>query len=133
MTFLELVTPECIAEDFEGEVVILNQSTGLYFSVQESALDIWNALNGGHSTEAVIEACSEAGIDQEVQRFIDELIGFGLLRPSIEAPRSDVRPVFQTRTDALKPPVLQRYDDMQSLLLLCAVHDPEVSEDPDSA
>jgi hypothetical protein len=125
MSVLELATPECIAEDFDGEVVILNQSTGLYFAVQGSALEIWSALVSGHTVEEVLAASTDPAIGVEIRRFIEELMERGLLRPAANPGQSASTPALLATVAALGAPRLETYDDMRSILLLCPVHDTE--------
>jgi hypothetical protein len=131
MSVLELASPECIAEDFDGEVVILNQSTGLYFAVQGSALEIWNALVNGHAVEEVLEAFTDPAIVVEIRRFVEELVERGLLRPAAARGQSASTPLLLATVEALGAPRLETYDDMRSILLLCPVHDTEEPSKPD--
>lgn len=127
-TVLEVSTPKCVAEQFDDEIVVLNTETGVYFSIRGSGIAIWQALAEGHSMEA-IRGAAEAASDGEARRFaafVDDLLEKGLLRPAQNPapPRSPIEPLAGAMF-AGAPPMLETYQDMQDLLLLCPVHERE--------
>src|SRR5262245_10713133 len=87
---LQIASPDSMAEDFDGEIVALNLTSGLYFSLRGLAAAIWRDLIAGHSPAALSAAIAqiEPNLDGEVQRYIRELVGRGLLRPQ-PASRTD--------------------------------------------
>jgi hypothetical protein len=44
---LEVATPDCIADDFDGEVVVLNIASGIYFSLRDLAGAVWRDWHPG--------------------------------------------------------------------------------------
>ena len=62
--------PDVVAEDFNGQIVILNLATGHYFSLHGMASPIWALLLDGHTPAAIL--ASIKGMRPEM---IDESIG----------------------------------------------------------
>jgi len=60
----------------DGEAVLLNIASGHYYSLNETATDIWQRLQQGASEAQVVEAIAQTyRIDPEtVQRDVTELI-----------------------------------------------------------
>jgi hypothetical protein len=111
--------PEVIFENFGAEMVIANLESGFFYSLDGSAADIWNALVAGH-TGRQFAAASRADIDgaAEVARFIVELQNEGLLAPTALPATPDPLSVA-----AFAPPSIQKFDDLQGLLLVDPIHE----------
>jgi hypothetical protein len=125
-TVLEVNGPDCVAEEFEGEVVALNMQTGTYFSIKDNALRIWNDLVNGHPVEALIAAAG-AGTPMAaaIETYAATVVSEGLMRPA--GPTLDPRAPLSMLADG-ELPTLESFSDMQSLLLLDPVHDVDVEQ-----
>ena len=124
-TILELASPQCSAEEFDGEIVALNLEAGMYFSMSGVASRIFVDLTNGHSVEAMLGlADTNAEMGRGIEAFIRELQNAGLLRSKST---SEVAAAPLTVSAELlagsAPPVLESFGDMQSLLLLDPVHE----------
>ena len=120
---LELAVPQCSADDFDGEIVAINLDTGIYYSIKESAALVWHDLADGHSVEALLDCLQgEADTQAAVSRFVDELVGSGLMRPSSDARDPAAAPRISSAVP-MAAPVLEPFGDMQDLLLLDPVHE----------
>ena len=123
-TILEIAEPQCVAEEFDGEIVAINLDTGLYFSMKATSALVWRELVAGRSLESLLEGAGGAEMAEAVQRFASELQEGGLMRISA---RTEVESLgsgsISLRT--MEPPQLESYGDMQSLLLLDPVHEVE--------
>lgn len=121
--FLELAVPQCSADDFDGEIVAINLDTGIYYSIKDSAALVWHDLADGHSVEALID-CLRGYADTQaaVARFVDELLGSGLMRLSSDARDPAIGPRIASALP-MAAPVLEPFGDMQDLLLLDPVHE----------
>ena len=121
----ELATPQCSAEEFDGEIVAINLDSGIYYSMKGMASLIWTALCDGHAVESILSALpSDTALRQNVSSYIQELESNGLIRPAAEGaqPKAELSSGFA----ALGPvdrPTLESFGDMQSLLLLDPVHE----------
>jgi len=128
--------PEIIYETFDDEVIIINLDNGNYYSAQHTAAQIWGYLAKGLSIERVIEQIQShykgnaAHVTQSVSAFLDQLSEDSLVvlveeedspfeqqvNSSMPLPALSTLPEFE-------PPKLERYTDMQDLLLLDPIHD----------
>lgn len=125
MTFLEVNTPSCSAEDFDGEIVAINLDTGRYFSIKDAAALVWQDLVSGHAVETVLAALAgDAALTASTRQFIAELQAEGLLRPAGE-PAAATTPLQSGA--GMAAPLLDAFGDMESLLLLDPVHEVDES------
>jgi len=51
--------PDVVAEDFDGQTVMLNLSDGRYFSLGGIASPIWNNLTRGCSPQAIFDSVGQ--------------------------------------------------------------------------
>jgi hypothetical protein len=126
--------PQAIHETIEGETIVIDLESGTYFSLQGSAPAIWNALAEGQSDAQIVErlqmlyTAEASDIEAAVARFLQELVSDRLIAPiengaaqsasgvvSQEAVAAEDRAAFVT-------PRLERYTDMQEIILLDPVH-----------
>lgn len=129
------INKDVLYEHFDGEVVIISLETGNYFSLTGLAADIWGWLAKGVPAVSIIDHITghyqgdEKEIINSVHQFLVELIQDGLISEQekdqataensvdkMTLSNSDGKPQFV-------PPKLERYTDMQALLLLDPIHD----------
>jgi len=128
---LRVASDSIHSKTFGDEVVVIDMASGLYFSLRGSAVDIWSAVEAGAAPSA-IAAMLAARYDGEVpkiealcQRCLLDLVGHGLVSP--EPARSPApQPAAPATRSPFVEPQIERYLDMQDLLLLDPVH--EVTE-----
>lgn len=126
---LEVATPDCIADDFDGEVVVLNIASGVYFSLRELAAAVWRDLASGHlpSDLAAEIGSLDAGLGNRVGEFIARVEQHGLMRPR-EA--DGVQPTAGAESVAFAREgkhqlLLETYEDMKDLILADPIHDAD--------
>lgn len=117
--------PQAIEECFETEVIVVNLVSGTYFSLRDTAADAWVRMAAGQSPEAVHTAWSAQfpGVETmrcDVERYFGELLAEGLIRADARAQAETQKTI---PLNAYLPPALEKYTDMQDLLLLDPVHD----------
>jgi len=127
---LQINSRQVIHETFDDEIVLVNLETGSYYSLDHVAAAIWQWL-GQRVTAAQIQANvaaryvgDRAEMERAVKKFLDELIADGLVQFSDQPAPSDY--VFaQTNEPRLEfhAPVLNKYTDMEELLLLDPIHE----------
>ena len=123
--------PKVVAEVFEDdEIVIVNLDSGNYYSLDGSGAVLWNALAAGGSVAAMVAALAgryrgdRAQMETAASVLLEELLRESLIVPAGEAPASAAGEAAPTGpSSAFVPPALQRYTDMQDLLLLDPIHD----------
>lgn len=123
-------SPNIGARSFGDEVVVANFLTGVYYSLFGSAAQIWEGLAAGLPLDRVAgDVAAVGGIDpgvfgQAAEKLVADLVAEGLVEPGPAA-----EPASWTAAppdgDGYALPVLERYTDMQDLLLLDPVHDVE--------
>lgn len=130
LTILEIASPQCVAEEFDGEIVALNMDTGTYFSVRDAAARLWHDLANGHAVEALVEqAGADTPLGRAIVSFVEAIQKEGLMRPaqSMSAPTAATAPLL-ANAEETQMPVLEAFHDMQSLLLLDPVHEVDEEE-----
>ena len=125
-------TPQVINEVLDGEAVIINMGTGDYFSLRGSGAFVWEALEAGAGPAAIVGAFVAAGlgtsseIEPGVVALVDQLEAEGLI-VRVEDDGPAPAPALPHPGGAFfERPALEKFTDMQDLILLDPVH--EVSE-----
>jgi hypothetical protein len=127
--------PDVVHETIDGETVIVNLENGVYYSLRDSAVDIWNMIEGGANAEELLGMLlsryegSREDMQKAVVNLLVNLQQEGLVRVSTTRATSDTgasAPVSGPKT-AFVQPRLEKYSDMQELLLLDPIH--EVDQD----
>ncbi|MGH2632322.1 MAG: PqqD family protein [Tepidiformaceae bacterium] len=130
---LRVNRPNVVDETLDGEALIVNLGTGVYYSIASTGEVIWRMLVEGMPPAAVtshLQAMfdvTEHTAADSVAGFVEELLAEELLVPGEDgAPKTGIA----NSTDAIDGPraafvlpELKRYADMQDLLLLDPVHD----------
>ncbi|NOZ95654.1 MAG: PqqD family protein [Acidobacteria bacterium] len=119
------ISPEATGKIIDGEAVIIDLATGVYYSLNPSGSRLWELLSAGQSREAMAELLSaEFGIgrdraEKDLDALLIRLIEEGLVAPDDEAPAapSQVAPGPAVEHD-YAPPELLVYHDMADLLAL---------------
>ncbi len=110
----EIATPDVIAESLDGEVLIINLSTGVYFRGDSSTSQAWTAAISGS-----IAAPDTSQETQPLQTFIETLLAEGLIRECT----SDEPCETLTIELPSGPFQLEKFEDLQDMLALDPVHD----------
>ncbi len=122
--------PKLVSRQFGDEIVVANYENGLYYSLIGTSADIWLGLAAGRGVDEIVAAFSAnyppsvAVISSSIPNFVDRLAAEGIVVAAAEA--SESRPWMPMPAETFVAPLLERFDDLQELLLLDPVH--EVSE-----
>jgi hypothetical protein len=125
--------PQVIHESIDGEVIIIDLTSGSYFSTKGSGAEIWEVINAspglslGELTDAVLQSFDAVQEDAgaSIEAFVDRLQEEGLV---VDAGQDagvtvTVRPVAEGGArQPFAAPVLDKYTDMQDLVLIDPVH-----------
>jgi coenzyme PQQ synthesis protein D (PqqD) len=125
----EFATPQCVADDFGGEIVAINLESGRYFSLRGLSYALWKDLLAGVSPKIIVSelAATDAGLADASAKFIADLAQHGLIRPSTASPtRQEPTSILVARRGA-EPPAIEVFDDMIDLFEADPIHD--VDED----
>jgi hypothetical protein len=136
---LRVNTPMVVHEAIDGETIILNLDSGFYYSLVETGAKIWDLLASMNSADDIVKKLclyyegNENEIDNAVTSFISELIAEGLIISDHETAKElsyDAGGISQSDERTIKiefkPPALNKYSDMQDLLLLDPIHDVDI-------
>ena len=126
-------TPTVTHETIDGEAVIINLDSGNYYSLVEAGSFIWALVDKGASASEVQDVVQlsyegdAADIDQGVQQLLAELQQENLIVPVDGTPAVDLTDLTASPNGHGKPsfkaPSLNKFSDMQELLLLDPIHD----------
>ena len=126
VTRFEIAAPECVADDFGGEIVALNMNSGVYFSLRDLAANIWTDLAAGCPAAAILDVLRQHDdkLAADAKAFIDRLLSEGLMRAASLAPAQSgpvaVHAALASGTTVL---TIQSYDDMKDLVMTDPIHD----------
>lgn len=83
-----VINESVVYADLEGEAVLLNIETGVYFGLNGIATNIWKLFEQGSSPEEVVQQLVEeydadvACVQEDLARFLESLKSHGLVRDS---------------------------------------------------
>ena len=140
--------PRVIGEVIDDEAILIDLETGSYFSLVGSGAHVWSAVERGDSVDEMLAGLAArcdhlpAEAPGQVWAFLEELVGAELIvaaeasptAPSNQAPDGSSDPAQGSGmrssggTGAYAPPAIQRFDDMQELILLDPIHEVDESE-----
>jgi hypothetical protein len=130
MSQYQVNRPDVMMESFEGEVIIIHMKRGTYYSLRGSAPLIWDLIGQGCSVEKTGDQMAAHYPEQEeevrnsVRNLVEELIAEDLIAPSTATSTTSDETFPKVKVDGpFAPPLLERYTDMQDLLLLDPIHE----------
>jgi hypothetical protein len=124
--------PQVISENIDGEVVIANFETGVYYSMMRMGADLWPYFESGindHDLLKTVTACyagDPAEIEAELREFVEKLLTKHLIveLPGAQSHCPPATPFANGRDlPVFEKPVLESYHDMKDLMLLDPIHD----------
>ncbi len=128
--------PSVIHQAIDGELVIIHLDNGVYYSLDRTGTRIWELLAAGQTVDAIAEsyaAVDAPGADAiapSVNALVERLRAEQLLVVDDDGHGADAAPAPE-QTVPFSAPALQRYDDLQDLLLLDPIHAVDESGWPD--
>lgn len=125
-------SPHVISETVGGETIIVNLASGHYFSLQGTAVDIWQGLERGDRAEAIVaelEGRYEAGdgeIDAAVRILLEDFAGSELIVEDASSNGAGSEVLASQNVGERVPfvaPGFATFTDMQDIILLDPVHE----------
>ncbi len=113
-------TKKAISETLDNETIIINLETGCYYSMNPAGTAIWGALTNGVPITITTSA---------VEDFLNQLITDGLIT-EINTPPNPLLERGETHALDLvvtEEPKLEKYTDMQEMLLADPIHDVDTA------
>ena len=127
------VNSKVVHEAFEDELVIVNLDNGNYYTLSSVGADVWALLGAGATSEEIITAISAVysgtpdTVREGVTQLVASLVAENLMLPAPtrtpEPSSSILTPLEDGEQRVFETPVLQKYLDMQALLLLDPIHE----------
>jgi hypothetical protein len=132
-TGFRINTPRIVHETIDGETIIIDFDNGSYFSLEGSGAAVWDLLVQNVSVEDTIATLIQrfpgnaAAIKPAVEQFLSELQREELIVPVEDARSKPAAASNETVSGAVfTTPTINKFTDMQDLLLLDPIH--EVNE-----
>lgn len=126
--YYRINSPQVVHETIDGETIIIDFESGTYYSVREVANQIWAWIGeGNHVDQIVAQALTHytgepSEIESTVRAFMSNLAKETLIVTAEPTTLPSVHPSAGVR-EPFTPPLLERYTDMQDLLLLDPIHE----------
>ena len=118
MTLIAAARPHVIDEVFDGEAVLVQLRTGVYYSLSPAATAAWRLLADGRRPRTWPPPSAASATSSRPSRPV--LLAEGLAVPSAAEAGE---PPAALRDVPAGAATVQRFDDMQDLLLLDPIHD----------
>jgi Coenzyme PQQ synthesis protein D (PqqD) len=128
-TLLKVNAPHVSAESFDGEVMIVNLETGNYYSLTGVAAAAWQLIEKGCTQEALLDAMGlvyrgdSLAMREALDTFFDELLNEELVVEQAGEPAAITVPSALAERPEFVAPILEKYTDMQQLLLIDPIHE----------
>lgn len=118
-------------ETIDGEVIVINLETGTYYSLVESAAELWRGIENGATREQLLDALAaryaapRAEMADAANTFLDELVREEIVvtEPNGAGTPAPILPETTAAPQPFTAPTLARYTNMADLLLLDPIHD----------
>jgi hypothetical protein len=104
--------------------VILNLSTGVYYSMPGSGALVWELLEAGADVGGIAEELAaryDAPIDEvraDVERFVDALLAEGMIEQANRVAPPTGMPSGGPATEAYTAPAVEKFTDLGDLIAL---------------
>jgi hypothetical protein len=123
--------PTVISETIDGETIIINLASGVYYSLKHSGAAIWAAIQQSANLGAIGAMVRSSydvdgnDIEHEVSTLVQRLVEEDLVRPTLGDVSQPLAcaPSSKERLAPYLAPVLDKFTDMEAMLLLDPVHD----------
>jgi hypothetical protein len=125
-------SPNVISETVGGETIIVNLASGHYFSLQGSAVEVWQGIERGQAAETIVlelEQRYEAGdgeIDAAVRKLLEDFVAAELLvaEGNGVGDAASAAPLQESGERVpFVAPSFSTFTDMQDIILLDPVHE----------
>ncbi len=135
-TPLRPARPDVIDETFDGEAVLVHLVTGCYYALNPAASVIWALLSPGRSAAALTAtladryASDRAPLATVVDEFLARLRDEQLVVPAgADVGAAPDGADGRAPQEPFGTPDLQRFNDLQDLLMLDPIHDIDLDGD----
>jgi hypothetical protein len=124
---------KAISEMLDGETIIINLESGNYYSLNATGSILWNNIKDHCPISQIIahfaatyDAPAEE-IEKSVMQMVDFLKADNLILEGQAVDNSVPKKTVVDKKEAWVAPTIQRYEDMQAMLLADPIHDVDQS------
>lgn len=116
--------PEVAATIIDGEAIIINVLTGVYYSLDGVGAVVWCMLAAGCQNQQIIEQVAELygvgrqQVREDLEKLVGQLVGERIIRITAGTPEPSSLPPMDKPTGDYDSPALNIYSDMEDLLAL---------------
>ncbi|HEY9773789.1 MAG TPA: PqqD family protein [Planktothrix sp.] len=111
-----------VEQDLESEIILVDLHTKTYFSLTESAIEIWRLVSKGYATAEILEHLQttfngeRAPLEQAIESVVHELKNGGaiVLAPELGAPVELLPYDTSANKRNFTPPVIDRFDNLEA-------------------
>jgi len=124
-------SPHVIFENIEGELVMIHMAKGSYYSTDALGARLWGLIVAGHRVDEMREWVGasyhgdSAEIARGVQAFLAELQAEELIVRAERPAANGGPPAENVKLGDFAVPVLNKYRDMEDMLMLDPIHEVE--------
>jgi len=137
----EVNSPNVIHETIDGEVIVIDLTSGTYYSLRGPGAAVWEAVQAGGGEADAVAAVSRLydgdadAIGTAVGGLLTRLEEERLVRRTEGVAAAAVPAVGEEPGTRLpfEPPVLEKHTDMQDLILIDPVHEVDARGWPHAA
>jgi hypothetical protein len=109
--------PDVLAEVFGDEAVVVQLRTGAYYALDAAATELWTRLWQGATLGSALD-----GLDDDARTMFAALVRYLVQEELIEL-AAVVPELTPGAGDALRYPGIEKFTDMEDLLVLDPIHD----------
>lgn len=122
--------PRIVHETLDGETIVIDTQTGLYFTVAGHGAAIWSALAAGTPPAGIAAAYDAAGLlkPADIASFVNQLLAADLLVPASKAEREVEFVIPQLDNTGVPIPELKTHADLQELIELDPIHEVDAAQ-----
>ena len=132
---LRINNPKVANQTIDGEVIIINLDTGTYYSLDKVGAFVWSLIEKESTLGAIFREVKtlydgDSGeVESSLVRLIDDLRNEDLIaleetpQPDTNETASGPDGTIASEKSKFEAPTLQKYTDMQDLLLLDPIHE----------
>ncbi|MFC1730877.1 PqqD family protein [candidate division KSB1 bacterium] len=135
---LRINTPHIVYDTIDDETILVNLKSGNYYSLDKFGLLIWDIIVSKGDLFKFIELVSwkyqlpSDKISSDIENFIQKLFNENLIIPDngnssdhTSMTKKEIDDKLKELGSGFEAPVLNKYSDMQEVLLLDPIHDTD--------
>ncbi|AFY33793.1 PqqD family protein [Calothrix sp. PCC 7507] len=128
-------SPQVVCEMIDEEVVIVHLEKGYYYSLLKTGAEVWSRIERRIDSHSIIQEITQAydGSAEEIATAIDEFLEnlqreeLIIADSTMESATTDNNKIVEiTNKRRFEKPLLEKFTDMEDLLLLDPIHEVDV-------